>query len=198
MDNRINNISAQLKNGAIGIVPTDTLYGLIGSAFSKEAVERIYRVKKRDPRKPLIVLIYKLDDLYRFKTNINQSEDRILKKIWPGKVSVILPVKNNKFNYIHRGTEKVAFRMPKSKTIRYILKNTGPLVAPSANTESLPPAENIREAKKYFGDNLDFYLGGKTGSQPSTLIRFNKNKTEIIREGAVNKNAIARIVKISQ
>ena len=89
-----------------------------------------------------------------------------------------MPCKKSEFKYLHRGTNSLAFRFPAKKSLIEILKKTGPLVAPSANPEGFKPAENITEAKKYFGgvDNSDFYLsGGTLKSEPSTLIEMAKN-----------------------
>lgn len=173
-----------LKNGGIGAMPTDTIFGLVGSALKPETVERIYKVRGRDPKKPLIVLIYSLEDLRRFGVVLSQNQKDFLKKVWPGKVSVILSRAGKNFTYIHRGTNSIAFRMPKKKNLLNILRKTGPLAAPSANPEGLPPARNIKEAKKYFGEQVDFYLGGKVSGQSSTLIRLNGGFIEIVREGA--------------
>ena len=112
----------------------------------------------------------------KFGINLKEDQAKFLKKIWPGKVSVILPCKNKEFKYLHRGTNSLAFRFPAKKSLLEILKKTGPLVAPSANPEGLKPAENITEAKKYFGDKVDFYLaGGSLKSEPSTLIEISKD-----------------------
>lgn len=163
-------------------MPTDTLYGLVGSAFSSETVEKIYRLKNRDPKKPLIVLIVDWQDLEKFGAEIFVADKKILKKIWPGPVSVILPVKDSNFTYLHRGMKTIAFRWPKNKRLLKTLKETGPLVAPSANPEGLPPATTIAEAKKYFGRQINFYEnGGTLAGTPSTLIKLQNGKIEIIR-----------------
>lgn len=164
-----------LKNDGIGVLPTDTLYGLVCSAFSKKAINRIYKIKNRNKDKKLIVLISSLKDLKKFKIKITKEEAKILGKFWPGKVSIILG--------------GIAFRYPKNKALLEILKKTGPLVAPSANIEGGKPAENINEAKKYFGNNVDFYIsGGTLKSDPSTLIRIINNKIEVLRQGKVKIN----------
>jgi L-threonylcarbamoyladenylate synthase len=155
-----------LKNDGVGVMPTDTLYGLVGSAFSKKAVNRIYKLKKRNKKKALIILISNLNDLKKFgivlpllrgsaPTQVGARGSDIFKKNWPGKVSIILPCSNNKFKYIHQGLNSIAFRLPKNKKLIEILKKTGPLVAPSANLEGERPVENIKEAKEYFGDKVD-------------------------------------------
>jgi len=116
--------SALLKGG-IGVLPTDTIYGLVGPALSKKTVEKIYKTRKRDPKKPLIILISDLDDLKRFSVRIDKESRSLLKKLWPGKISVILPCKDKRFKYLHRGTESLAFRLPAKKSLRRLIKKTG-------------------------------------------------------------------------
>jgi len=150
--------------------------------LKKKTVERIYKVRERNKKKPLIVLISKIKDLEYFGIKINQKEKRILKEVWPGKVSVILQCKSKKFTYFHRGTKSIAFRLPKKKSLLDLLKKTGPMVAPSANTEGNPPAKNIKEAKEHFGDIIDFYQNsGTISGKPSKLIRLSGNKVETLR-----------------
>ena len=175
-----------LKNGGVGIMPTDTIYGLVGSATSRKTVFRIYKLRKRNPQKPFIVLIGSLKDLKLFGVKVDGFTRKLLHKVWPGAVSVILPCVRKKFFYLHRGKKTLAFRFPKNKALRDFLKQTGPLIAPSANPEGLGPAQNIERAKKYFGDGVDFYEGTKKmKGLPSTIIAVKNGKVEIIREGAV-------------
>ncbi len=198
-----------LKEGVIAVMPTDTIYGICGSALKKEVVEKIYRLRKRSPHKPMIILISSFDDLKIFgvdgdvddrRQKMQTTADRtqttadgmqtnremeILKKIWPGKVSVILEMNKyfKKFEYLHRGTKTLAFRLPKPKWLRNILKISGPLVAPSANWEGYEPAKTINEAKRYFGNKVIYYDAGKIKGQPSTLIKLKNGKIEILRKG---------------
>lgn len=176
-----------LKAGGIGVLATDTLYGLVGRAFDRKAVERIYKVRKRNPLKPLIILIASPRDLKKFGIALDASMKRVLRKLWPGKVSIVLPCPQKKFAYLHRGTGTLAFRMPRAKKLQEILKKTGPLVAPSANPEGLSPARTLKGARHYFGDAVDFYVNsGKREGRPSALISFTSGRVEILREGAVS------------
>jgi L-threonylcarbamoyladenylate synthase len=177
-----------IKKGDIGVLPTDTLYGLVGSAFVQEAVEKIYKLKGRDPKKPCIILISSVEDLKKFEIRVSKKTEEILKKIWPGKVSVIFSVRSKKFAYLHRGTKTLAFRLPKKETLVNFLELSGPLVAPSANRENEKPALNIKKAGKYFGQKVNFYVDdGTLRSKPSTVVAIKKNKIVVIREGAVKK-----------
>jgi L-threonylcarbamoyladenylate synthase len=179
-----------LAGDGIGIMPTDTIYGIVGSALRKAAVRRIYRVRRRNPKKPCIILIGDIGDLALFGITIDRNVKKLLGRVWPGKVSVVFrldPKKKGtlvKFFYLHRGTCTLAFRLPKDAWLRVLLRRTGPLVAPSANYEGMPPARTIREAKKYFGDRVDFYVdAGRFVAKPSTLVTLSHEKFVILRQG---------------
>lgn len=181
----IKSIIDYLSEGKIGVIPTDTLYGLVGLALNPDVVEKIFRLRKRTPTKPMIILISSLVDLKLFNIEIDDQTRAILNKIWPNPVSVILPLQESEFAYLDRGTKTLAFRVPKHTALIKILKQTGPLVAPSANFEGQPPALTIDEAKKYFGDQVDFFVSeGKIESKPSTLVQLNQGKLDVIRQGA--------------
>jgi L-threonylcarbamoyladenylate synthase len=175
-----------LKSGGIGIIPTDTLYGLVGQALDKSAVERIHKVRQRRPDKPSIILIGLIDDLKLFGIELTEKENVFLEKYWPGELSVVLPCKLTKFKYLHRDTNTLAFRLPAKKSLLEILHQTGPLVAPSANPEGQKPADNLLEASEYFGSNVDFYYGrGDLTGLPSTLVKLENARIEILRQGVV-------------
>lgn len=186
-----------LKNSGIGVMPTDTIYGLVGSALNQKTVDRLSKAKNRPDKKPYIILIGKIDDLKNFGIDISLTEKKILSQIWPGPISVIFKTKKGGLSYLHHGSKTLAFRLPSDKNLISILKKTGPLVAPSANTSGNPPAKNIAEAKKYFGEKVDFYLSGKTKNVASTIIDFKNDKIEIIRPGA-QINKINKIIKNEQ
>lgn len=179
-------VEISLKNKGICVLSTDTIYGIVGSALDKKSVERIYRLRKRSPVKPMIILIGSLRDLHMFGATPSAATQKYLREVWPGKVSVILEIVNHrsrtKFKYLHRGMNALAFRLPKPLWLRQLLGKTGPLVAPSANWEGKPPAKTIREAKKYFGGNVDFYLdAGRVDSRPSKLIKIENGKIIVLR-----------------
>lgn len=181
------NLAKDIKNGKIGVLPTDTLYGMVASAFNKKAIEKIYKIQKRSLKKPCIILVPSPEVLKTFGVKPDKKTKKMLDKFWPGKVSVVLPCKSKKFAYLHRGTKTLAFRFPKNKNLTNLLKKTGPLIAPSANPERLRPAETIAEAKKYFGSTADFYVnGGRLKSKPSTLIHLKNGLAEVKRPGAAS------------
>ncbi len=175
-----------LRAGGIAVIPTDTIYGIVGSALKKSTVEKIYALRKRNPKKPMIILIASPRDLARFGIRPDAFTKKLLGRWWPGKVSVIFSAPSKKFSYLHRGTRTLAFRVPEPKWFRALLRKTGPLVAPSANPEGEAPARTVREAKKYFGERVALYAGGgKSASKPSTVVALRKGKIVVLRKGAV-------------
>jgi L-threonylcarbamoyladenylate synthase len=168
-----------LLEGGVGVLRTDTLYGIVARADNKQAVERVYKVKTRTPTKSPIVLIASIDQLF------DSYSEAILKKlegIWPAKTSIILQ-SSHAPAWLTRGNESVAYRLPDNEELRRLLRQTGPLIAPSANPEGLPPAMDISEAKDYFGDHVDFYVdhGTVTDDTPSALYRLKGDELERLR-----------------
>ena len=189
MDSKTKKVIRILKAGGIGVMPTDTIYGLVGSVFSKSAIKKIYEIKKRDKKKKLIVLVSSIEDLKKFNIKLALPQREELNKFWPHSAKAMrgkaVPV-----SIIINGS---AFRLPNKNSLIEILTKTGPLVAPSANPEGLPPAKNIKEAKKYFGEKVDFYLsGGMLKSSPSLLIELEKSGKVKVLRGIIKSNASRR------
>lgn len=181
-----------LKQGGVAIMPTDTIYGIVGPALNKGTVERIYHIRKRAPEKPCIILIGGIEELKKFSIDFSPEQKKVLEKYWPETsrdegvepTSIIFDCPDDKFEYLHRGTKTLALRLPAQKDLQNLLKNTGPLVAPSANPEGLPPSLDISKAKEYFADLVDLYVdGGEKKGKPSKLIQLHKDGSiSILRE----------------
>jgi len=165
-------------------MPSDTIYGIVGSALNYLTVKRIYKIKKRTPAKPCIILIGKKSELKRFGINLTGAQEKEIKNFWLKPVSIIFDCPSKKFSYLHRGTKTLAFRLPRSKKLRALLIETGPLIAPSANPEGMPPARNIKEAENYFGNFVDLFIdGGPLQKKASQIVRLYKDgSSSIIRK----------------
>ena len=184
MQKRINIIIKVLNSGGVVVMPADTIYGIFARAIDKQAVEKIYKVRKRKPSKPMIITISSVNQLKEFNIKLSKEQERIIDQLWPGKVSIVFPCSSSKFAYLHRNKKSLAFRLPKNKMLINIINKTGPLVAPSANIEGQPHAKNIKQAKKYFGKSVDDYFSkGTIKSTASTIVKFENNKIKILRQG---------------
>jgi L-threonylcarbamoyladenylate synthase len=178
------NLVKVLKEGGVAIMPTDTIYGMVGRAENESTVNRIYTIRKRNPDKPCIILIGDIAELEKFSINLSEEQKLAIKEYWPGPVSIVLDCFDEKLSYLHRGTNSLALRMPAKEALRRFLLEVGPLVAPSANTESFPPNNNVEDAKKYFGDSVDLYIdGGTLIGKASKIIKLHKDgSVDIIRQ----------------
>lgn len=171
-----------LKNGGIGIIPSDTVYGIVGQLFNQAAVERIYDVKDRPLNKPVGTILI---------NDPSQVEDYILPEdllraqvYWPGPVSVVLNV-GNRLAYAHRGLESLPFRIPDVLALRELIKSVGPLATTSANIAGRAQSVNAQEAMSIFREAVDFYVDGGdlSGRKASKIIRFNHGEVETLRGG---------------
>jgi L-threonylcarbamoyladenylate synthase len=175
-----NKIVELLKNGRVGLLPTDTIYGLSAVALNKNAVEQIHKLKDRDNR-PMIVLVSDIEQLQYL--GIKSQEPEVTRH-WPGALSVIFESSQIP-EWLHRGTNSLAVRLPDSRQLRGLIAKTGPLVSTSANLQGQEPAKNIKEAKKYFGDMLDFYVdAGEIKGISSTLVKIENGQLKVLRQGA--------------
>lgn len=182
----LENIVQFIKQGKIVVLPTDTVYGIHASIFLPKAIRRIYRLKGRKEKKPFIILVNEIEDIEKLGIAIPSDIKVFLKKVWPGKVSIVFPVKNSAHNYLHRGSDSLAFRIPKSKLLREIVSKTGPIISTSVNPAGLDPARSIKEALKYFGEKIDLYIdAGRRIETPSTVIAIRDGKVILLRKGSV-------------
>ena len=188
MSNDWKKVEDVLNDCGIAVIPTDTIYGIVGRALDKKAVERVYSVRGRDEKKPCIILISSFEDLNMLGIKLDKNQEEFLENNWPGIVSVVLPCGLKKFEYLHRGTNTLAVRMigKRNKHLLSLIKKVGPIIAPSANPQGLPPARNRKEAKRYFGNNVNAYICyGSRAGKPSTLVDLSKGKIDILRQGNV-------------
>lgn len=173
-----------LKKGGLAVLPTDTIYGIHTPALNKKSVEEVYKIRKRAPNKPFIILISSINDLNRFGIEVNQKVKNFLNSNWPNPLSVILSCPDKKFKYLHRGTKTLAFRMPKKEKLRKLIAETGPLISTSVNEEGKRPATTVKKAQEYFGQQIDVYVDkGPLQGKPSTLVKIENGEIEILRQG---------------
>jgi len=170
-----------LKNGAIGVIPTDTVYGVVTPLFQESSVARIYTLKGRDQNKPVGTIL--ISDPLQISRVTDQDSLTKAQQYWPGPVSVVLPV-SHELSYSHKGLNSLAFRIPNDQALQNLVAKTGPLATSSANPAGQQPANTIEEAQSYFGNEVDFYVDGGdlSYSKASKIVRFDEQgNTEVIR-----------------
>lgn len=183
MNSMANAVSYLQRPGSVGVIPTDTVYGLVAVATDRLAVAKLYDLKQRRG-KPGTILAASIDQLVDL--GIKRRYLTAVADFWPGAISIILPA-TPELAYFHEGLGSLALRLPADPLLMKLLTQTGPLISSSANPASQPPAVTIDEARAYFGSSLDFYVdgGNLANRQPSTIIRVVDDAVEVLRPGAV-------------
>ncbi len=194
----LNKAKKILEKNKIIAVPTETVYGLAGNAYSNKSVKRIYNLKKRPKKNPLIVHYYNLD-LLKKDAKYDKNFLKLYKKFSPGPLTYILKKrKNSKISkFANAKLKTIAVRFPKNKAIRSLLKKLSfPLAIPSANISTgVSPTEPL-DVVDEFKNKVKFILnGGKSiiGLE-STVINLS-NKPRILRPGAISNIQIGKILK---
>jgi len=177
--------------GAVGVFPTETFYGLGGNALDQNAVERVFVCKKRSVEKSLLILVQR-DWLLDFAV-VTEKVARLLDEFWPGALTVVLPANKNLPDFLKGPGNTIAVRHSPSKFVDEllgILKK--PLIGTSANLSGQPSCQTADEAYRQLGPSIDFWLdGGMTkGGMPSTMLDATEPNFRIIREGAISSEVI--------
>lgn len=173
-----------LHAGAVGVIPTDTVYGLVASATNPTAVARLYATKLRKSP-PGTMISASADDLAEL--GFPEATLRRVQHLWPAPLSVVLDA-TNILPYLKQQRTSLPVRVPDQPVLSQLLAQTGPLMTTSANAPKQPTSTSIDMAKQYFGDSIDFYVDGGdlSGRPPSTIISINTDNTiELLRQGAV-------------
>jgi L-threonylcarbamoyladenylate synthase len=171
----------KLAEGELVVLPTDTLYGVVASATNPKAVAKVYDIRRREHHKPVITLLSDVQDLAIFQIGIPPRTKNVLSKVWPGPVSVIVAVDVPELQYIHRGTNSIAFRVPRKPVLQDLIRKVGPIVAPSANVAGDTPATSAEEAHAFFGDAVWYLDEGPLAGSASALVDIRGNEPKILR-----------------
>lgn len=182
---------AILQNGGVGVLPTDTVYGLVARAADQAAVARLYALKDREG-KPGTVIAANVEQLAEL--GVPKRYLKAVEHLWPNPLSIVLPVHDD-LTYLHQGLRSLPFRIPADENLRHLLEQTGALVSSSANHPGQPPANILAEAEQYFGNQVDFYVDGGDLSkrEASTIIRIVDDAIEVLRPGALRIDENGRI-----
>ena len=201
MNNILSNIKKSKyylnKNECVGI-PTETVYGLAANAYSEKAISKIFRLKKRSKKNPLIVHYY---DLKMLKKDCQINNDFLIlyKKFCPGPITFVLKLKkeNSISKNVTNYKKTLAVRFPKHSIVRKLLKNLRyPLAAPSANISTKISPTSKEDVKNEFGKKIKFILNGgqsKVGLE-STIVSL-INKPQILRLGGIEISRINKVLK---
>lgn len=179
-----------LKEGKIAIIPTDTVYGLVGDATNESVIKNIYEVKKRDKNKPLLILVSDLEMLKDYIKSLKDLEEKIINKFWPGPLTILLSKNENVSNTLTSNKDSVGVRLPDKEDLRCLISKLGkPIIATSANITGKETITNISELEPAIKDNVDLIIDdGTINAISSTIIKVQNNKIIFLREGLLTND----------
>lgn len=174
-------VAAALTDGAVLLLPTDTIYGLHAAARNAAAVERIARIKGRDA-KPFVVLAASMAQLDELGVRMSDEVRAALAEIWPAPLTAILPL--DQPIAATRGASTVAVRIPALPWLRSLLEKTGPLVSTSANRSGEVPIQQPSELAQALHEALDGLLdAGRLSGEASAIVDFTGDPPRVVRQG---------------
>ncbi len=184
-----------IKDGAVVIFPTDTVFGLACRLYDLEAINKIFELKKRSQTKNMAILcdtLVSVNDL----AVIDERALKLAHAFWPGALTLVLP--SSKKHYEKTGNKTIGIRIPNHDSALWLIKKNGPLVTTSVNKSGDKPMINIAEIKKEFASDVDyiyeeynaFYL-----NISSTTIDLTEKEIKFLRIGTITKNDIYNALK---
>ena len=182
-----------LKAGKLVAIPTETVYGLAGNAFNKDAVLSIFEAKERPHFDPLIVHSSGARWVMEHTTNVPYLAEKLMNEFWPGPLTLVLPKKSIIPDIVTSGLDSVAVRVPSHPmTLDLIRKLEFPLAAPSANPFGYVSPTTAQHVNDQLGDKIDYILdGGPTSvGLESTIVGFEDDKPIIYRLGGLSVDVI--------
>lgn len=189
ISNEIANAIEILRDGGVVIFPTDTAFGIGCRIDDEKAVERLFKIRKRPLNQAAPVLVSSLEMAARYVKKIsNDVQKELIKKYWPGALTIILPCKLDKVpSPVRGGGKNLGIRIPDHKITLSIIEGVGvPILGPSANFSGEPTPYEFNSLNPELIRKVDYVVHGKTQTgKVSTVIDVSKKPWRILRQGAI-------------
>lgn len=201
-DEAIEEACRVLKLGGVIVYPTDTVYGLGANACDNLAVDQVFKIKKRSYTKPLPIIARNLTWVKEL-VYIDHRHREIVKSIWPGTVTAVLPKRDYLSSLVTAGGLSVGVRITDSIFVDRLLGKFGfPLTATSANISGEEATNNIDEIVARFEGqryrpNLILDAGILPKSKPSTVLDLTADQPRILRVGPSRPDQLLRLLRLS-
>ena len=181
----INIVKKSLQKDGVIIFPTDTVYGIGCDPYNTKAIKRIYKIKGRDEKKSLPVLGYSKNELDKI-VFFDEKSSKLADRFWPGKLTLVLKIKDEKLKEAMNLSDKIAVRVPDNKCILSLLKECKLLIGTSANISGNSSLIDSKDCNQMLS-NYDILIDhGKIHSDgESTIVEINDNKLSMIRIGSI-------------
>ena len=175
-----------LNNNGIAAIPTDTVYGFAALAADETAVAKLFRIKEREPKKSIAVLLGDVSQAQLVAHEFPAKALRLADAYWPGALTIIIRKKAGLPKNL-TSNDLIGLRIPDHDFTRELIRRTGPLAVTSANISGQPPARSIQEFAEELYPLLDIIIDGGacSGGIPSSVINCESDPAVILREGAI-------------
>ncbi len=196
--NAIKKAAELLKKGQVVAFPTETVYGLGADAFNSSAVRKIFSAKGRPADDPLIVHVASIADAERVVKKIPAVARRLMKKYWPGPLTLVMPKSKKVPAVVTAGLDTVAVRMPSHPVALALCKKVGPIAAPSANSFGKPsPTKAIHVFADLKGKIPLILDSGSTHiGVESTIVSLATKPAKLLRPGKITVEELRRILPV--
>lgn len=194
--NQIKRAAQAIQSGQPVAFPTETVYGLGANAYDENAVNKIYDLKKRPYKNPLIVHIAGIEQLESCAAEIPEKAYLLTRQLWPGPLTIVLKKKRCIPDIVTSGLDSVAIRMPDHRVALSLITNSGvPIAAPSANRFGYISPTTAQHVKEQFEDDLCVLNGGqcRVGIE-STIISFLEEDPVLLRLGGIGLERIESVI----
>lgn len=186
---------ALLKKGEVISVPTETVYGLAACLSKVSSIEQIFELKQRPRINPLITHLADWRGIQSYVTELPPQFEVLAKALWPGPLTLILPVGDAVPSSVRAGLPTAAFRVPSHPLTRDLIRETGPLVMPSANLSGRPSATRAEHVEEDFGVEFPVLDGGAClRGLESTILLYKDAEWGIVRLGALSAEQLQPIL----
>lgn len=183
-----------VKDGGLVVFPTDTVYGLGCDPHNPKAVKSIFKLKKREEFKHLPILAYSKYEISKIAI-IDKASSKLADKFWPGQLTLVLKLKDEKLRKSMNLRDKVAVRVPDHPCALALLKECKLLVGTSANFSGQPSFSDSKKVLENFCGYDVFLDGGKIpNSVESTIVEAIDGKLKILREGKIARKEITSLL----
>ena len=185
-----------IKSGGIVVFPTETVYGIGANGLNENAVKRLYEAKQRPFNKPISLLVNSIDMINEIAKDITELEYDLMRKFFPGPLTIILKKKDIVPNIVTANSNTVGVRMPANETALKLIEYAGvPIATPSANISGKPSATNLKEVMENFGEEVDYYIDGGTSKIgiASTIVQVIDEVPHVLRQGSISKEEIMNL-----
>ena len=186
----INEARNALKNGSVIIYPTDTVWGIGCDPFNQKSVDNLFKIKGKKEEGLSILINNK--ELISDYCLISTKKKKIVDKLFPGPVTVILKSKVNFAKGVARNGN-IAIRIPNNKTSISLAKEN-PIITTSANMHGMDVVKDMNEAREIFGNSCIYLNGEKPIGIESTIINLTGNIPKIVRIGALYGSTLEDII----